>query len=685
MYHHHRPYFILLLLIFMTTEAVLLLFEHDQYNMSVSESTTVGTILLRIKAYFVDHSFHGQILYSLRDDETITNKFLLDKYDGKLSLKSMLDFETISLYTFTVEAKVDSMLPSFVDVTIYVINVNDNAPELNVLFYPSVSTQQPSSGITTILYDPFICTINVKDKDYLSATTIIQTNLTVHLNNTDKFQLQLVRLGGSRSGAEATYILSIINNKQFDKNDLLYLSIDVCDNDEPPLWTNRSFIFHLIPKSSYDCNLLFDKREYMIDVNETTPVYTLLLRSYETNCQNSNIRFSLRNENISFHINHLTGELFTSKRFNRTIQSIYQFQILANDRQRQATVNLTIRILDNDNHQPFILGKKSVLFNHDRLKENQILTNLNIINFSNKSDCKLNQNNNYFQLLSNCSVKLLPNVIPIPGKYYLNIILDQRFEDMFQIEIIEIQERQQKLLTNVNNYLKSQLIIIIAAILAFLFISSTMLLVTYLFRRRYKQKILSRINGHPTKQRTLDKCINEINKKQKATGSVGNDHNKYETAKNKLQVHDDQQVSNGSDYNLKSCAAIYLLQRHPISPSSHSSHSGNDIQTRSISTRRDFDEGYAGSSELELSDGGSTEIPMKYSNKTSNIEEYQVYEFQHQEQISKSKRASLSEKTDQSFVQHIKNNARKNVVQPNSRLRNVSIVDACISSNISLV
>ncbi|CAF1184030.1 unnamed protein product [Didymodactylos carnosus] len=667
--------------------------------MSVSESTAIGTTLLRVRAYLVDNSFNSQISYSLRGDETITNKFQLDKYDGKLILKSMLDFETTSLYIFTIDAKVESMLPSFVEVTIYVINVNDNPPDLNVLFYPSVSIQQPSN-IATILYDSSasytpICTINVKDKDYLSTSTIVPINLTVHLNNTDEFQLQLVRLGGPRSGGEATYILSTINTKQLTKHNLIYLSIDVCDNDEPPLWTNRSFVFHLIQKSSDDCNILFDKQEYLIDINETTPLNTLLLRTYETNCQNSNTQFNLKNENISFHIDHRTGELFTSKYFNRTIQSIYQFQILANDQQHQTLANITIRILDNNNHRPFIMDKKVLLFNYVTLQKNQFLSNLNIINFSNSTGCKLNHENYYFQLLSNCSVKLLPNRIPIPGKYYLSVKLDQIFQDTFLIEIIET--KQSELLSNVNNYLKSQWIIILAAILAFIFVLSTMLLMIHLFRRKHKQKILNKMNEQldSTKQHPLDKCINEIKKKQKLSEAIGTHHNsKYETVKNKLQVHDDQQLSNNSDDNLKSCATIYLLQRtstqQRISPSSHSSSSGNDIQTCTTSVRLDFDEGYAGSSELELSDGGSTVSPMKWINKTRNIEQYQVYEFQQQQkQMIDIKRINLSATHDESSVQqHLKNDdyMRKNgVLQSNSRSKNVSLVNASISSHISLV
>ena len=71
------------------------------------------------------------------------------------------------------------------------------------------------------------------------------------------------------------YILSTKNNSQLIEQDYYYLSLNSCDNDQPLLWTNRSYKFHMKP-NEYLCNLSFNQKNYIIDIKENLPNRTFI-------------------------------------------------------------------------------------------------------------------------------------------------------------------------------------------------------------------------------------------------------------------------------------------------------------------------------------------------------------------------------------------------------------------------
>jgi len=448
-----------LLLIIYVINAEFLFFERDSYEFYVSESTPINTKIASIKA---TSSSALLIQYKLYGD---TNQiFDLNSSTGELILLKSLDYETISIHKLTIEAHSSSLIaPCFSEITIHVLNINDNPPEINLMFYPSVLFELNLIKYDINTYSTPLATINIKDLDESTK------NLSLILNNTKYFQIQFVRQIKNGLITESIYILSTKNNSQLIEHEYYYLSLNACDNDQPLLWTNRSYKFHIKPNE----NLCQFENNSFIDIKENLPIRTLILHKL-TNKFCQNLFYSI-DDTKNFYIHSQTGYLYTSKIFNREEQSIYQLNLKGIDQyNKEIQKKLTIRILDEYGHIPFLIKKK---FRSNR-------NNFFSIDLFNSTSCRYQSMiYNSFQLLTNCT--LLKLSVPVQGKYLFYIQLNQKtnYEDTFLLELTSNLDESLLFIL-----MRSQWMIIIPIILAIFFILITIMCAIMIIRkRRYNQ------------------------------------------------------------------------------------------------------------------------------------------------------------------------------------------------------
>lgn len=92
----------------------------------------VGYMATQVTANDVDLS--STITYSFADNSSSHVPFAVDPYTGVITLTQALDYEMQTEYTFTVCAS-DSLHQATGDVTIQVLDVNDNAPVFTQVSY----------------------------------------------------------------------------------------------------------------------------------------------------------------------------------------------------------------------------------------------------------------------------------------------------------------------------------------------------------------------------------------------------------------------------------------------------------------------------------------------------------------------------------------------------------------------
>ncbi|XP_063075464.1 protocadherin Fat 1a isoform X1 [Engraulis encrasicolus] len=105
-------------------------FLKDSYSVETSESTAIGTEIIRVEAKDKDLGDNGLVRYSILAD---TSQFAIDEETGVVSVKKSLDRETHPSFTLRIaahdQASSEPQLVSTVLLRIFLEDVNDNPPK----------------------------------------------------------------------------------------------------------------------------------------------------------------------------------------------------------------------------------------------------------------------------------------------------------------------------------------------------------------------------------------------------------------------------------------------------------------------------------------------------------------------------------------------------------------------------
>ncbi|XP_015266643.1 PREDICTED: protocadherin gamma-A8-like [Gekko japonicus] len=134
-------------------------FSQPVYEATVTENIPKGSTIVTVNAVDLDEGINGEIKYLFHK---ITNKFsqtfILNSTTGEITLGGKLDYEESSLYEFEVQAKDGGGLSDKSKVVIFITDLNDHAPELEVTYLTSdILENSPIGTVVAIL--------NVQDSD----------------------------------------------------------------------------------------------------------------------------------------------------------------------------------------------------------------------------------------------------------------------------------------------------------------------------------------------------------------------------------------------------------------------------------------------------------------------------------------------------------------------------------------
>ncbi|XP_033830442.2 protocadherin gamma-A3-like [Periophthalmus magnuspinnatus] len=134
-------------------------FNQSIYKASIKENTPKGTHILTLNASDIDSGTNAYIIYSFTKTKGLfTDYFEIEEMTGNIYLVKEVDFEKDKKIEFRVEAKDQGGLADTCKVEIDIIDVNDNAPVINVMSFTSPVSEDAPVGTT-------IGIINVKDLD----------------------------------------------------------------------------------------------------------------------------------------------------------------------------------------------------------------------------------------------------------------------------------------------------------------------------------------------------------------------------------------------------------------------------------------------------------------------------------------------------------------------------------------
>ncbi|XP_073710576.1 protocadherin alpha-8 isoform X26 [Misgurnus anguillicaudatus] len=326
-------------------------FSEDAYSVTVKENAAKGTVLLRLNATDIDEGSNGVVEYAFGRNikRKVQNLFQLDSKTGEIQIKGDLDFEETEVYKLDVQASDKGQPPLAAEsvVIIKIIDVNDNAPEIDLTSLSSVISEDSKPGTVISL-------ISISDKDSGINGKIVPT-----ISDNDSFELK---------PSFQDNIYSLVTKRRLDRELQSHydITITVSDLGEPPLSAFKSLSVQVSDVNDNNPEFSQDPLElYLVENNAPGSSILSVIASDRDLDENAMITYNIirregaQNDMSSFlNINSETGVIYALNRLDFEVKQKFQFQVLATDSgtpSLSSNVTVNVFILDQNDNVPVIL------------------------------------------------------------------------------------------------------------------------------------------------------------------------------------------------------------------------------------------------------------------------------------------------------------------------------------------
>nr|XP_033489315.1 protocadherin beta-16-like [Epinephelus lanceolatus] len=323
------------------------LFNQSAYKASVMENTLKGTGIVTVNATDADSGSYGLISYSLSQTTgSAANIFSIDENTGKVSVSGQIDYEKDRKYEVRVEAKDQGGLTGTSKIVVDVIDVNDNAPVINIMSFSSPLSEDAPPGTT-------IAILNIKDADS-------ENNGQIKCSIDGKLPFKIE--------SSLTNYYNLISDQHFDRESVSEYNITITATDlgSPPL--SSSTILHLKISDVNDNAPLFDKSSYSAYITENNSpgvsIFAVSARDSDWN-QNARVSYLLEDTQVSgspvstyVSLNSESGVLSAVRSFD--YEQIKQLQLVVKAQDGgspplSSNVSVKILIQDQNDNPPQVL------------------------------------------------------------------------------------------------------------------------------------------------------------------------------------------------------------------------------------------------------------------------------------------------------------------------------------------
>ncbi|XP_067313970.1 protocadherin gamma-A11-like [Pseudorasbora parva] len=327
------------------------LFSQDSYSVTVKENAAIGTVLIKLNATDLDEGSNGVVEYAFGRNlkRKVNDLFKLDSATGEIQIKGELDFEETEVYKLDVQASDKGQPPLIVEsvVTIKIIDINDNAPEIDVTSLSSIVSEDSKPGTVISL-------ISISDKDSgLNGKTVpsIPESLPFELKPSIQDNIySLVTKGKLDRELVSHYdiTITVTDLGQPPLSSFKSLSVQVSDvNDNSPEFSQNPLELHLVENNAAGASILSVSASDK-DLNENAMITYYIIRGD-----------AAQNDMASFlNINSETGVIYALNRFDFEVIRKFQFQVVAKDSGTpplSSNVTVNVFILDQNDNVPVIL------------------------------------------------------------------------------------------------------------------------------------------------------------------------------------------------------------------------------------------------------------------------------------------------------------------------------------------
>ncbi|XP_060753692.1 protocadherin-16 [Neoarius graeffei] len=304
---------------------------------SVMEDQPVGFVLLYIMAQDPDQGENGRVSYRIQDGNT-EGKFTINPNTGSLSILKPINREEQAQFNLTVVAEDHGVprLSSTQQLTVQVIDVNDEIPVFEDSVYEASITENQPAGATVLV---------------------------VSASDLDQGSNGIVTYGGVRDDVftihPVTGVISTTRSLDRETKENYIVTVYAKDSGFPSHFAKATVRITVLDEN--DNRPAFGRVYYSLDVPENQePVTLFTLRAIDVDSGDSGlVQYKITDGDPSgdFHLDKKSGLLSTSRALDREKKARYTLTVEAQDLGTpplSSTATLDISILDlNDNSPVF--------------------------------------------------------------------------------------------------------------------------------------------------------------------------------------------------------------------------------------------------------------------------------------------------------------------------------------------
>nr|XP_033948854.1 LOW QUALITY PROTEIN: protocadherin alpha-3-like [Pseudochaenichthys georgianus] len=326
-------------------------FTKEVYSATLQESVPVDTVVIQLNATDLDQSANSEIIYSFGNevDAKLKDIFKIDANTGEIKVIGKIDFEKSKSYEIDIQASDKGPVPLTTDksVMITVIDVNDNAPEIEVTSFSSSIKEDSKIGTTVALISvrdldsgingKVICTI--KEDVPFTLSPSLQENMYAVVTRSQLDREMVAHF-------EFTIVAKDTGDPSFSTEKTM--SVVVSDvNDNNPEFLTSPYVFYITENNSPGASVFSVRASDRDESDNAVISYHILRDGREANKLTSFLN-----------INSETGDVLALKSFDFETLKTFQFQVVATDSgtpSLSSNVTVHVFILDQNDNAPVIL------------------------------------------------------------------------------------------------------------------------------------------------------------------------------------------------------------------------------------------------------------------------------------------------------------------------------------------
>ncbi|XP_067374273.1 protocadherin alpha-8-like isoform X16 [Channa argus] len=326
-------------------------FSKEVYTVMLDENAPLGTTVIQVNATDLDDGASGEVIYSFSNsvNRKLFNLFEINPSTGAICVKGLIDYEEKDKYEIEIQASDKGLVPMAAQKSVHIriVDVNDNAPEIEVTSFSSSITEDSRPGTTVAL-------ISVNDLD-----SGLNGKVICSISEDAPFAL-------SPSLQDRMYSLVTKSPLDREKQSQYDLSIFAKDAGQPPLSSEKTI--HVVVSDVNDNSPEFSLSPYTLYISEGNDpgasVFSVKAFDRDEN-DNAHISYHIFRDGsddskvTSFlNINTDNGNITALKSFDFETLKTFQFQVVATDSgtpSLSSNVTVNVFILDKNDNAPVIL------------------------------------------------------------------------------------------------------------------------------------------------------------------------------------------------------------------------------------------------------------------------------------------------------------------------------------------